>query len=93
MATVNGTTITLNEILTITAKVSATCGSTSTLTVMLDQVTLTSVPLRVGPLTATISATSGTTLGSLICNVANVLDSNGSLRSLVQKLNKVLAAL
>ena len=60
---------------------------------MLDQVTLTSVPLRVGPLTATISATSDTTLGSLICNVANVLDSNGSLRSLVQKLNKVLAAL
>jgi hypothetical protein len=59
------------------------------------------LPLLIGPervaepisLVITATAAPGNLLGNLLCAVAHLLDSNGSLTSLVTLLNQILAAL
>ncbi|HEX8904789.1 MAG TPA: hypothetical protein VF771_08115 [Longimicrobiaceae bacterium] len=92
-ASVNGTTLTVNETINVAASVTATCGTPGTLTITLSSVSVSGLPLTLGPVTASISADAGTTLGDLICDVSRLLSSSGSTRQLLKDLNQILASL
>lgn len=81
----------------ITIPLSGMTGSCPILSLHTGQINLSLLGLNVvlSPidLTITAQAAPGNLLGNLLCSVAHLLDSNGSLTSVAQLLNQILAAL